>query len=73
MQFKGWERVAGDASRSQILQALHTTVRSLNLTFRMLLGRFNEEEQRKTAQSLTPCSSGAGGGRRWSGRTSFTG
>ena len=37
MQFEGWERVAGDASRSQILQALCATVRSSNLTLRVLL------------------------------------
>lgn len=30
MQFEGWERVAGDASRSQIMQALRATVRSSN-------------------------------------------
>lgn len=50
----GWERVAGDASRSQILQALCATVRSSNLTLRVLLGGSSEEEQRKTARPPHP-------------------
>lgn len=47
------KRVAGDASRNQILQALCAVVRSSNLPLRILLGGFYEEEQRWVGRQLS--------------------